>query len=351
MTAAGLAMPALGGCAADDTAYDAAVADMIRLLPTDPALHDLVRYATLAANGHNSQPWRFRAGDRAVDILPDFARRTPVVDPDDHHLFASLGCAAENLSLAARARGFSGDVTFDSTEHGHARVDLMPAVRHETDLFAAIPARQSSRAVYDGHAVPADGLQRLMSVATHDGVDVLPIIEDKAVEDLLELVVAGNSRQIDDPAFVAELKHWLRFNADAALAARDGLYSAVSGNPTLPDWLGPLMFDLLFRKGPENDKYAEQIRSSAGLAVFVASSDDPAGWFAAGRACQRFALQATVDGLKLAFINQPVEVPDLRAELRALLGLGERRPNLVVRFGQGPAMPRSLRRRVDDVMV
>lgn len=351
MTAAGLVMPGLGGCAADDTAYNAAVADMIRPLPADPALRDFVRYATLAANGHNSQPWRFRADDRAVDILPDFTRRTPVVDPDDHHLFASLGCAAENLCLAARAHGFSGDVTFEPVGDGHARIDLATAPRRETDLFAAIPARQSSRAVYDGRTVPADVLQRLISVASHDGVDVLPITEDQAVEDLLALVVAGNSRQVDDPAFVAELKHWLRFNADAALATRDGLYSAVSGNPTLPDWLGPLIFDLVFRKGSENDKYAEQIRSSAGLAVFVASSDDPTGWFAAGRACQRFALQATVDGLKLAFVNQPVEVADVRAELRGLLAFGDRRPNLIVRFGYGPAMPRSLRRRVDDVMI
>jgi hypothetical protein len=27
-------------------------------------------------------------------ILPDLSRRCPAVDPDDHHLFVSLGCAA-----------------------------------------------------------------------------------------------------------------------------------------------------------------------------------------------------------------------------------------------------------------
>ena len=32
-------------------------------------------------------------------------------------------------------------------------------------------------------------------------------------------------------------------------------------------------------------------------------------WIEVGRACQRFALQATALGLKCAFINQPVEVP------------------------------------------
>jgi hypothetical protein len=41
----------------------------------------------------------------------------------------------------------------------------------------------------------------------------------------------------------------------------------------------------------------------------------------------------------------------MRRELQGLLGLGERRPNLVVRFGYGPAMPKSLRRRAGDVIV
>ena len=151
--------------------------------------------------------------------------------------------------------------------------------------------------------------------------------------------------------FVTELKTWIRFNPDSALAARDGLYTAASGNPTLPSWLGPTAFDLFFRKSDEQDKLAEQVRSSAGIAVFVANSDNPQGWIGAGRAYQRFALRATVEGLKNAFVNQAVEVTEVRGALQSLLGLGDRRPSLVVRFGWGPPMPRSLRRRVRDVLV
>ncbi len=95
---------ALAGAAAlswkysvSDGGYDAALAEMTRPLPAPADIVELLRYATLAANGHNTQPWRFRVGDHRVDILPDFSRRTPIVDPDDHHLYASLGCAAETL--------------------------------------------------------------------------------------------------------------------------------------------------------------------------------------------------------------------------------------------------------------
>lgn len=77
-------------------------------------LHELVRYATLAASSHNTQCWKFRAEERAISILPDLSRRCPAVDPDDHHLFVSLGCAAENLLQAALANGLKGEASFDA---------------------------------------------------------------------------------------------------------------------------------------------------------------------------------------------------------------------------------------------
>ena len=76
--------------------------------PRDPATWEgLVHYATLAANSHNAQAWRFRQTADGVAILPDMSRSLPVADADHHHLYASLGCAAENLTLAAGAAGRS----------------------------------------------------------------------------------------------------------------------------------------------------------------------------------------------------------------------------------------------------
>ena len=94
----------------------------------------------------------------------------------------------------------------------------------------------------------------------------------------------------------------------------------------------------------------ERIRSSTGIAVFCSAKNDKAHWIAVGRAYQRFALEATVFGLKNAFINQPVEVPAVRSQLASFLGVGDRRPDLVVRFGYGPSLPRSLRRLVESVL-
>ena len=329
--------------------YDAVLARMTAPLPRQAQLADLLRYATLAANGHNTQPWRFARTDGGVTLRPDMLRRTPVVDPDDHHLYASLGCAVENLSIAARARGLAGAVEAQDP-HGGLQVDLTPGAAEPQPLLAAIPDRQCTRGLYDGSQLSPEEVRRLADAAAAHGVEALMIDGRDRMEQILTLVMEGNSRQIADPAFVAELKDWIRFNPVQAAARGDGLFTGASGNPSLPGWLGPVLFDAVFTAKAENAKYADQVRSSALLVVLVAPEDNPRGWVAAGRAAQRMMLQATADGLKCAFLNQAVEVPAMRAELRSLLGLGDRRPNLVLRIGRGPALPRSTRRPVAAVL-
>jgi hypothetical protein len=66
---------------------------------------ELIRHATLAPSSHDTQCWKFKLETDRISILPDLARRCPVVDPDDHHLFISLGCAAENLVIAGVPAG------------------------------------------------------------------------------------------------------------------------------------------------------------------------------------------------------------------------------------------------------
>lgn len=330
--------------------YAAAVAATRTALSQDPAMLEFVRYATLAASGHNTQPWRFRVTEKQIEVLPDFSRRTPVVDPDNHHLFASLGCAAENLSLAARAGGRPGELSFNGGGNDSVVFTFGTGPREDPALFDAIPKRQSTRSDYDGRPVSAADLKALASASSVPGVDLVLITDRAQMDRVRDLVIAGNTTQIGDAAFVRELRAWLRFSPREAIDKGDGLFSASSGNPSLPAWLGPQLFDWVFKADAENEKYARHMRSSAGIAVFVSARDDKDHWVRAGRACQRFALQATALGLKHAFINQPVEVANLRPELASLVGMTGRRPDIVMRFGYGPTLPYSARRPVSAVL-
>jgi hypothetical protein len=310
---------------------------------------ELARYATLAPSSHNTQCWKFSAAPDSLTILPDFARRCPAVDPDDHHLFVSLGCAAENLIQAAAAAGLRGEAGFDASRET-VPILLEPAPAIESPLFKAIPGRQCTRGEFDSKSLSMAEMRLLESAASSDQVAVLMLTDRGVLEQMLEYVIAGNTAQIADPAFVAELKAWIRFSEAAAVRSGDGLYAASSGNPTMPTWLGRRMFDVFFTADSENEKNATQMRSSAGVAVFVGRTADKPNWVEVGRSYQRFALQASALGIRNAMLNQPVEVAHLRPQLAGLLGIGAQRPDLVVRFGRGPKLPVSLRRPVQAVM-
>lgn len=307
---------------------------------------ELARYATLAPSSHNTQCWKFKLEDRRVSILPDWSRRCPVVDPDDHHLFVSLGCATENLMQAAKAFGKQGELSFDTFDRA-IRISLESTQAEDSPLFEAIPDRQCTRAEYDGLRVPNNDLKLLEKVSQGKGVKLLLLSDRQQIEKVLEYVVQGNTAQIGDRAFVKELKAWIRFSDAEAVSERDGLFARSSGNPTLPRWLGSKLFNWFLNAETENDKYAKHIRSSAGIAIFVSEENTWENWVEVGRCYERFALQTTALGIRNAFLNQPVEVASLRPQFASFLGIGEGRPDLVVRFGYGSELPRSLRRPVE----
>ncbi|TIX50794.1 Tat pathway signal protein [Alteraurantiacibacter aquimixticola] len=329
--------------------YDRAMQALRAPLPSGATRRDLVRFATLAANSHNTQPWRFRLGEGMISVAPDWTRRTPVVDPDDHHLYASLGCAAENLAIAAASAGLPGELQHDRQDGTLAFVHSQGEPLR-SPLLDAIPRRQTTRAPFNGAPVSAEDLALLEEAARIEGVNLALLTERRDIDRVRDLVIAGNTAQVEDEAFVRELRDWIRFNPKEALERGDGLPAAANGNPAIPRWFGRTIFDMVFTAEAENAKYLEQMDTSAGVAVFAADRANPSHWVRAGRACQRFALQATALGIKTSFINQPIEVAEFRGELAGIAGFGALRPDIVMRFGYGDPMPMSPRRPVEAVI-
>jgi len=355
LATSGVAASGLTGCGISD-AYSTTAQQTWRhsettdLTPAQ-ARREIVRYATLAANSHNTQPWTFMIAEDRIDVIPDFTRSTPAVDPDDHHLYTSLGCAAENMVQAAAAFGLNATPEVTSRD-GETVVSIAfePGPTQRTPEFEAIPQRQCTRAEYDGSALSASELRQLQAAAETARVDAILLNAAKPISDAAEFVAAGSDAQVRDRGFVAELKEWIRFSSAEALETRDGLFSACSGNPTMPSWLGRMVFDFVFTEDAEREKNIKQVNSSSAVIVFTAKQNDVAHWVDVGRAYQRFALVATALGLKHAFVNQPVEVPQVREQFASHLGVRGRRLDLVVRVGRAQAMPRSLRRPLDAVI-
>jgi hypothetical protein len=67
----------------------------------------LVASAILAANAHNTQPWLFVVNPNKIDLFADTRRNIGAIDPYLREMYEGLGCALENLVVAAESKGYT----------------------------------------------------------------------------------------------------------------------------------------------------------------------------------------------------------------------------------------------------
>jgi hypothetical protein len=117
--------------------------------PTAP--ERVVAAGILASNPHNSQPWLFRVAATQIDLFADHSRQIGTIDPFLREMHIGLGCALENMLLAAAAEGYSADLSLlpDATDTRHvARISLTKASPEKSQLYTSIPTRHTDRGAY-----------------------------------------------------------------------------------------------------------------------------------------------------------------------------------------------------------
>lgn len=311
----------------------------------------MIHSATLAANEHNSQPWKFSVKPTAIRIYPDAGRHTGVVDPDDRELWISLGCALENLVIAAHALGYETTVTYPTPLADYINVQYKKIGEpHPDPLYDAIPERQSTRSPYSGKPVLNADLERIQSIPLEPGISTHIFTSLNEMDALLDFVEAGDHSLYDNGAFKSELAEWIRFNKTEAFETLDGLYSPCVGSPEVPRWLGKV-FMTTVNGGQQSQTDAKYVRSSSGVIIIASEEDNKNAWINTGRVYERLALTMTALNIRCAFLNQPVEAKDVREKLQAYLQIDNAQPQLLLRFGYAKPMPRSLRRPVEEVLV
>lgn len=321
----------------------------------DATIRMLVKCATRAPSGHNTQPWRFSVGDGTIRIHPDLSRRLPVVDPDDHALHISLGCALENLVIAAGQHGLAACVDYFPADEreGCLRVRLSKNGNCAVEaLYRAIPVRQSNRRCYDGKRIPDGDASKLLEAGLRGAVTLRAFRGGEPdIEPIIDFVKEGNRIQFSDTAFVDELVSWIRFSKAEARARQDGLTASALGFPSIPRWLGKLVMTRLVGPDGEARRQEQAIRSSSLLLLFIAGGNDRQHWVDVGRSFERVALTATSLGIAHAHVNMPCEVEPIRRKLAKHLGLTEgQQPLLLIRFGYAKALPPAPRRPVKQVI-
>ena len=297
-------------------------------------LRFLIHYAVLAPSGHNVQPWRFHVQEAAIEVWADTSRALPRADPDHRELHISCGAALENLALAMRhyGRGTVIELLPDGL-----RPELLARLSTGTPshpgaleelLFRSIPDRHTYRLPFAPDSVSEAQVQSLQRAARVHGQEAL-VIEANQREAVADLVAQGDRRLNSDPDYRQELSHWMRTNfthqADGIPAYSLGMGDAMS-------LLAPF-FVAHWNLGEHLAREDRERLLTAPLALVLCSpTDNPKGWLQTGRALQRLWLTAVSEGLQASFLNQPIQLPDLRQALRDELEISGY-PQVLLRLG------------------
>jgi hypothetical protein len=275
---------------------------------------DLVRAAIVAANPHNSQPWLFQVSPSQINLYAERRRNLGSVDPFLREMHIGLGCALENLLVAAPANGYTTQVTLlpdASDETLVARIDLGRGLTTVSDFYQAIPNRHTNRYPYDtGRPVTGATLGTLSALGNDAEVAVYWFAEAAARQRVGELLVDATRAFVADKTQIADDDRWYRATWQDIQQYRDGITLDAAG---LPDWERALAKMLPpASQAQENATFlqntATQVATAGAFGLLaVRDVQDRAQQMRAGRLWERMQLWATSKGLAMQPLNAVVE--------------------------------------------
>lgn len=308
----------------------------------------LLRYAILAPSTKNTQPWKFAiAGDR-IEILPDLTRWLRVSDPDQRELHISLGCALENLIVAADHFGYACDVTYRPNADGSPRAVASigvtaTAVRaprmRPAGLFEGLTSRQTIHDTFTPRGVPI-GVQRQLAHLADDPDAKLLLTNERETTRALAVLSAD--------ADVAELGE-ADYRRELARIVGDGVF----GTPWPVAALGRIALPHL-NNGKRLARHDHALmRDTPLLGLISTRHDDRPSQIKAGQLFERLCLMATILGLHVHPMSQALQIPTLRSQVARISREPLFHPQQLFRIGY--AAPRAHRhtprRPVERVLV
>lgn len=305
--------------------------------PSPAEVAELLRGGASAPSSHNSQPWRLRWHDGAIEVHGDPTRRLPATDPDARELRLACGAAVTNVRLAVRAQGRRAHTLLmpdpdDRWFLGRVRPGApLPPSGWEVQLAAAVGRRHTDRHPFAERPLSAALRDQLARAAWRESCRLVIVVDREHRRRLRELTAEAHRRQQADPAFVAEWEQWIGH----AARVEDGLPHAHARHAPRPDhdWrlrdFGGSVVDT-----DRADDVGDPATDEPTIGVVASYGDGALAHVRAGQAMQQVLLTATARGVGASFVAPPLEVAPVRAQVRALLG-DVLWPQVILRLGWG----------------
>jgi len=314
-----------------------------------PEAAELVASAGRAPSLHNAQPWGFRVGRDSVEVYFDDRRMLPVADPVGRQAYLGVGAAVFllRLALAVGHRAVRVELRPDPARPALVALLTVTGPRQPTEvelrLAAAVSRRRTVRTPFQAGEVPVPLRVAWREQAEAEG-GVLRWVERIGERSgVARLVAEADRQQVRNPAYLEELRSW---TSSERVAAGAGVPTSAFG--VVPEVAHAAEFTLRdFGAGrqPGAQRHPGPLEEHPLVAVLATADDSADAWLRGGQALMRVLLAAADDGYAASYLNQPIEIPGLRQQLRDELRLGGH-PQLVLRLGRpsGPLPPATPRR-------
>jgi nitroreductase len=323
-------------------AWNIVVEDYFREKTSRDKLLFLVRFAVLAPSSHNAQPWRFVVSDATIDIVPDRDRAVPVSDPLEKNLFTALGCALENILVAADYYGLGTSVVYDPKGvHGvAARVSFVfpkegGTCENKDHLIFSISKRRMNRNPYDPAKLPPeDFLKEIVEFSDVD-VDLSLVMDDDLRKKIAKIVMDSRIKIFDDPSFRAEMAKYKKNNLTGSSV---GITGNTMGFNTPMSLIAPFAikhFNVL-RSIQQKEEDIMSIFSPVHLMISTKKETQEA-WMRSGGILQKIMLSASGRGIASGMSLLPPSTTDMQRLKEIFDNVSQ--PHIFVRMGYAEKIP------------
>jgi hypothetical protein len=289
----------------------------------------LLRFAVLAPSSHNSQPWRFLLNEHAITIAPEPKRFLPVSDPRNRNLYIALGCAIENILIAADYCGLSVQMNDTQAEGRFAlTMNFMQATKEGTSpdhLVFSIPKRRMNRNAYHNILPDLSFLDALKSYAPDD-VRLDVISDPKRKAEIAVAMIDIREQSFADQHFRTEMAAYKRNNLTRSFL---GIPGATMGFGLLKSFVAPWVikkFNVI--TALRKEELAMLVEHTPAIAVVSTTTDTEKDWMWTGRLFQRIALEAARRDIQVAASAAPLDPRVMQEKLGTTLY-----PQLFFRIG------------------
>lgn len=320
-------------------------------------LEQIFRYASLAPNSYNCQPWRIKlvpgSGVEWV-VQSDSSRWLPYCDPANHGLLLSIGAFWENLILAANALGYEVHTKIMASRPIDTDILKMKLVEHPeskdrppgmSQMLDLMENRFTNHRMYKKTPLSPFHLEECQTLLP--GSIAFFSRESEKGKWIAGNQVDAMKQQVFNDMKQEELAKWTRFSPSLAVQRGDGVTAEMAGFSGLTKFLchafmtpERLLSDTVRIQTVKWMK--KRITRCAGFFAITSEDNSVSSLLQAGRVMEQLELKCTQLNIQVSTISQLINESPWNQDLTVKLGL-ENPVQMIMIAGYSDNRPKIIR--------